>query len=82
MDFGGSDHSWPKVVPARQVEGQLSVSVSNGRLLVRDSDSLTTHTKYMRINTNAAVGQQTNNVSTVYDCSFSHGIQAACYGHI
>lgn len=64
MDFGGSDHSWPKVVPDRQVEGQLSVS--NGRLLVRDSDSLTTHTKYMRINTNAAVGQQTNNVSTVY----------------
>lgn len=80
MDFGGSDHSWPKVVPDRQVEGQLSVS--NGRLLVRDSDSLTTHTKYMRINTNAAVGQQTNNVSTVYDCLFSHGIQAACYGHI
>lgn len=48
-------------------------------LLVRDSDSLTTHTKYMRINTNAAVGQQTNNVSTVYVCLFSHGIQAACY---
>lgn len=77
MHFGGSDHSWPKVVPDRQVEGQLSVS--NGRLLVQDSDSLTTHTKYMRINTNAAVGQQTNNVSTVYDCLFSHGIQAACY---
>lgn len=37
------------------------------------------HTKYMRIDTNAAVGQNTNNVSTVYDCSFSHGIQAACY---
>lgn len=77
MHFGGSDHSWPKVVPDRQVEGQLSVS--NGRLLVQDSDSLTTHTKYMRINTNAAVGQQTNSVSTVYDCLFSHGIQAACY---